>query len=222
MLSVVKLGGSVLTGVAAYRRAAAMIAQRLAKNPGEKLLVIVSAEAGTTDALELLAAELSSNPDPATLDLLWSTGEIRSVALLTLALQSRGVRATGVNVHQTGLVVRDGGPDSAELRPLRLRALLAGHDVAVVPGFLARGDGDAVADLAQFPELAIAPVQDSAQQRYERTQPDQDSDQHVVIGTRHVLRPGGASDPMFSVPVQRAIAGRARRRLLLFRFAVEA
>ena len=90
---------------------------------------------------------------------------------------------------------------------------------------VARGHGDAVADLAQFLELAIAPVQDSAQQRYERTQPDQDSDQHVVIGTRHVLRPGGAKnspDPMFSVPVQRAIAGRAQRRLLLFRFAAEA
>jgi len=87
---------------------------------------------------------------------------------------------------------------------------------------VARGHGDALADLAQFPELAIAPVQNSAQQRHERTQPDQDSDQHVVIGTRHVLRPGGASDPMFSVPVQRAIAGRAQRRLLLFRFAAEA
>ena len=38
------------------------------------------------------------------LDLLWSTGELRSVALLALRLQALGVLATGVNVHQTGLL----------------------------------------------------------------------------------------------------------------------
>ena len=151
MISVVKLGGSVLTGTAAYIRAASFIADRLARNAGEKLVAIVSAEHGTTDTLEALAREISPAPDPAALDLLWSTGEVRSVALLTLALQARGVRAVGVNVHQTGLVApdTDRGAGRTALRPLRLRAALASHDVVVAPGFLARGDGDAVASLGR-------------------------------------------------------------------------
>jgi aspartate kinase len=150
-LSVIKLGGSVLTGAPAYRHAARFIAQRLADTAGEKLLVIVSAELGTTDALQAVAEDFCPNPDPHTLDLLWSTGEIRSVALLTLALHALGVRATGVNVHQTGLIAPDDGVGGGrtELRPLRLRAALTSHDVVVAPGFLARGDGDALTSLGR-------------------------------------------------------------------------
>ena len=85
----------------------------------------------------------------AMMDLLWSTGELRAVALLALALQSRGVRATGINVHQTGLTQPDGAgaPGHARFRPLRIFAELASHAVVVVPGFLARGAGDAVLSL---------------------------------------------------------------------------
>lgn len=150
MLTVIKIGGSVLTGRDAYGRAAAFLARRLEENGG-KLLAIVSAEYGTTDALKALAHDISPDPDPAMLDLLWSTGEIRSVALLTLALQARGLRAKGVNVHQTGLVVPDtrDGAGVTELRPLRLRALLATCDLLVAPGFLARTEGDGVASLGR-------------------------------------------------------------------------
>jgi aspartate kinase len=83
------------------------------------------------------------DPDPRTLDLLWSTGEIRSAALLALSLQALGVRAAAANVHQTGLTHDD------TFRPLRLRALLAEHDVVVAPGFLARGAGDTVVSLGR-------------------------------------------------------------------------
>ena len=40
-------------------------------------------------------------------------------------------------------------PADAQVRPLRLRALLADHDVVVVPGFLARGGGDAIVSLGR-------------------------------------------------------------------------
>jgi aspartate kinase len=97
---------------------------------------VVSAESGHTDALFGEAAQLAAVPDAAALDLLWSTGELRSVALLTLALQSAGIPAVGFNVHETGLRVR-AGDDRLELNPLALRAALAHHSVVVVPGFLA-------------------------------------------------------------------------------------
>ncbi len=90
---------------------------------------------------------------------------------------------------------------------------------------VARGDRDPVADLAQLVQLTVAPVKNDAQQRSQCRKPDQDSDQHVVIGTRHVLRPGGARkspDPMFCASTARTLAGCARRGRLLFRFAAKA
>lgn len=150
-LTVIKVGGSVLTGSAAYRRAAVFIAARLREHPDERLVVVVSAEYGVTDALLATAREIADPPDPATLDLLWSTGELRSAALLALQLQALGVRAAAMNVHQTGVTEPDvqAGAGGIGVRGLRLAAALARHDVVVAPGFLARGDGDAVVSLGR-------------------------------------------------------------------------
>lgn len=150
-VAVIKIGGSVLTGAAAYERAACFVADRLVEHPGERLVVVVSAESGTTDALLATAREIVDDPDPATVDLLWSTGELRSAALLALELHARGIRAAALNVHQTGLTEPDGsaGPGGIGIRSLRLASVLARHDVVVAPGFLARGDADAVVSLGR-------------------------------------------------------------------------
>ena len=150
-LTVVKIGGSVLNGPASYRRAAAFIASRLASCPGERIIAVVSAEQGATDALLATAREISPSPDATALDLLWSTGELRSVALLVLSLHALGICAVSANVHQTGLVEPEAraGAGPTELRPLRLRALAADHDVVVAPGFLARGAADSVVSLGR-------------------------------------------------------------------------
>ena len=91
-IAILKIGGSVLVDAAAYARAAEFVDQRLAEEPGAKLIVVVSAEQGVTDALLEIARGMCSTPDPRMVDLLWSTGELKAVALLALALQSRGVR----------------------------------------------------------------------------------------------------------------------------------
>lgn len=150
-ISVIKIGGSVLTGRQAYRRVAAHVCDRLCEKPGERLVVVVSAQNGVTDGLLATAREIVSEPDAATVDLLWSTGETHSAALLALHLQARGARAAAVNVHQTGLTEPDhgGGPGRPEIRPMRLLALLDEHDIVVAPGFLARGDGDRVVSLGR-------------------------------------------------------------------------
>ena len=151
MVSVLKLGGSVLTGTQAYRRAAAFVAERLCDEPDERLVVVVSAESGVTDQLLASARDIVVEPDSATLDLLWSTGEVQSAALLALHLHARGVRAVALNVHQAGLIEADaaGQPGHATVRTLSLRAALAVSDVVVVPGFLARSAGDAVVSLGR-------------------------------------------------------------------------
>ncbi len=140
-VTVLKIGGSVLTGLTAYRAVARFLCDELARTHA-RILAVVSAEAGHTDRLAFEASALSSTPDPDAIDLLWSTGELRSVALLTCALRAEGALTLGMNVHETGLRVdlghgRTPSPVDLRLNPLSLRAALARHDVVVVPGFLA-------------------------------------------------------------------------------------
>jgi aspartokinase len=146
---VLKIGGSVLTGPPAYFTAASFVARRLDELRRGRIVAVVSAEHGQTDALLQTARAFSTTPDPAALDLLWSTGELRSAALLALALQAVGIRAAAANVHQTGLVRQSAGAGPARVNALRLHALLAAHDVLVVPGFLARGECDAIVSLGR-------------------------------------------------------------------------
>jgi aspartate kinase len=135
-VAVVKIGGSVFTDRAAYARVAASLGSRVAADILSKLVVVVSAEFGHTDALLEEARSVADEPDADALDLLWSTGELRSVALLTLSLRAAGVRAAAFNVHATGLRIEP-GTDQLVLNPLALRAALADHAIVVVPGFLA-------------------------------------------------------------------------------------
>ncbi len=100
---VIKMGGSVLGNTAAYESCARFLARRLQRCSHDRFVVVVSAQDGLTDALERLARSAAGNPGQRALDLLWSTGETRSVALLTLFLQTKGVEAVGLNVHETGI-----------------------------------------------------------------------------------------------------------------------
>jgi aspartate kinase len=143
---VIKIGGSILTGAAGYDTAANWLRDRLSASD-DRFVVVVSAEFGQTDALYREAVAAAPDPDPALLDLLWSTGETRSVALLALRLRAAGERATGIAVHETGLGAAAGHAASAgtiRLNPLALRAALAAHRIVIVPGFLATRAGQVV------------------------------------------------------------------------------
>jgi aspartate kinase len=146
---VIKIGGSVLTDAGAYRRAARHLADRVYHRPDEKILAIVSAQYGDTDRLLAAAQDMVGEPRTETLDLLWSTGELRSAALLTLALQGLGVSAVAANVHQTGIRVDSDRHSIALTSQLRIRSLLARADVVVAPGFLATTPGDGIASLGR-------------------------------------------------------------------------
>lgn len=136
----VKIGGSILVDRGAYHRAAEYVRRQLRRWPEERLLLVVSAENGLTDSLLAQAREIVPEPDAVALDLLWSTGELRSVALLAMHLHRCGVPAAALNVHETGLLLRRGRSDArgVELHSRRLRSALLRHPAVVVPGFLAR------------------------------------------------------------------------------------
>jgi aspartate kinase len=137
-VTVLKIGGSVITGADAYARVALGLQRRLLDVPDERLLVVVSAQSGVTDGLLAEARALASEPASDAVDLLWSTGELRSVALLTLALREAGISAIGLNVHETGVHV-EGGATRTRLR--RVQSTLETYRAVVVPGFLA-ADGE--------------------------------------------------------------------------------
>jgi aspartate kinase len=136
---VIKFGGSVFLNDESYRQAARFLVRRLHKCADERFVVVVSALNGHTDGLEKFARGITNSPNPRTLDLLWSTGELRSVALLALHLEAVGVPVAGLNVHETGLRWSASNQGEAEVDTLsaELRRTLYDYSVAVVPGFFA-------------------------------------------------------------------------------------
>ncbi len=169
MLSVLKLGGSVLRDDASYAAAAQFLHERLTAHADEKLIVIVSARYGETDRLLAEARAIvpdldeggrrsgasvsngNGRVDPPfindALDLLWSTGELRSVAILSLHLQRAGTHAVPFNVHQTGLIAERAS--GTTVRPLRLLAALGTARIVIVPGFLGVSAGGTVTSLGR-------------------------------------------------------------------------
>jgi aspartate kinase len=152
---VIKLGGSILVNPKAYKRAAIFVRNRQRADPDECLVVVVSAQEGATDKLERTARRIVREPLEATLDLLWSTGEIRSAAILALELQALGVRAVPLNIHQAGLRLSASGSEDAhflravQFTPERLYGALAKCRVAIVPGFFAIDPQDTITSLGR-------------------------------------------------------------------------
>jgi aspartate kinase len=153
LVTVIKVGGSILRNARAYRRVANFLRNRRRASPQEHIVVVVSAQEGVTDALERVAKKIARNPNKGALDLLWSTGELRSVALLTLHLQALGIRAAGLNIHETGLTAAendcDSNPGNIDLNAKRLRGALANNHVVVVPGFFSSNAAHAVVSLGR-------------------------------------------------------------------------
>ncbi|NEO55366.1 MAG: aspartate kinase [Okeania sp. SIO3B5] len=101
MLIVQKYGG---TSVGSVERIKA-VAQRIAKTASDRsVVVVVSAMGKTTDGLVKLAKEISSNPCRREMDMLLSTGEQVTIALLSMALQELGVSAISLTGAQVGIV----------------------------------------------------------------------------------------------------------------------
>lgn len=99
-LIVQKYGGTSVGTPERIQRVAEKVAG--ARRQGDDLVVVVSAMSGETNRLTDLAGALSSDPDPREMDVLLSTGEQVTIALLAMALKELGVDArsyTGRQVH---------------------------------------------------------------------------------------------------------------------------
>lgn len=101
-LIVQKYGG---TSVGSVERIQA-VAQRVYKSvtAGNSLVVVVSAMGKTTDGLVKIAKEISTNPNRREMDMLLSTGEQVTIALVSMALQELGQPAISMTGAQVGIV----------------------------------------------------------------------------------------------------------------------
>ena len=134
-LIVQKYGG---TSVGTIERIKA-VAERVKgyRDAGNQVVVVVSAMSGQTNKLIGLAQEISENPSPREMDVLVSTGEQVTIALLSMALQSAGVDArsyTGAQVR----ILTDAAHSKARISDIddaRVRADLNEGRVVVVAGF---------------------------------------------------------------------------------------
>jgi len=101
MIVVQKYGGSSIADKERILNVANKIKKRIEK--GDKVVVIVSAMGNTTDNLIRLAKSLSKNPHPREMDMLLTTGEQISIALLSIALIELGIKAKSFNAFQLNI-----------------------------------------------------------------------------------------------------------------------
>ena len=134
-LIVQKFGGTSVGSLERIARVATHV--RRARERGDQVVVVVSAMSGETDRLLGLARSVQGAPDPRELDVLLSTGEQVTIALLAMTLQETGCAARSYTGHQVRI-----GTDSAHTRARivhiddhRIRADLAAGRVVVVAGF---------------------------------------------------------------------------------------
>jgi aspartate kinase len=134
-LVVQKFGGTSVGSLERIRRVAERVARTRAEGHG--VIVVVSAMAGETDRLLTLGGALTSRPAEREMDVLVSTGEQVSAALLAITLEDMGCPARSVMGHQARILT-----DSAftKARIHRIDGTVLGRvieegRVAVVPGF---------------------------------------------------------------------------------------
>lgn len=130
-----KFGGTSVGTPDRIRAVARQIAREYVS--GNRLIVVVSAMGHSTDALIDLAHELSHDPPRREMDMLLSTGERISMALLSIALSELGVPSLSFTGSQTGIIT-DSGHRRARIRRVlgdRVRAALESSRVAIVAGF---------------------------------------------------------------------------------------
>ena len=101
MLIVKKFGGSSVANADRVRHVAGLIAEDVEK--GHRVIAVLSAQGDTTDELIAKAHEISANPSKRELDMLISTGEQQSVALMSMALHEMGYKAISLNAFQVGM-----------------------------------------------------------------------------------------------------------------------
>ena len=148
-LIVQKFGGTSVGDIPRIEAVADKVARFRAE--GHDVVVVVSAMSGETNRLIELANQVQERPLPREMDVLVSTGEQVTTALLSMALDKRGVKAKSYNGSQVRILTDD-AHTKARIREIddeRLRRELADGYVVVVAGFQGVDDGGNITTLGR-------------------------------------------------------------------------
>ena len=134
-LIVQKYGGSSVSDVDKLKKIAKIIAAVKAQE--FDVVVVVSAMGKTTNQLIEMAKSISANPPKREMDMLLSTGERTTMALLCIALQEEGIDSVSLTGSQAGIITNDKHNDARviEVRPIRVQDEVDKGKVVVIGGF---------------------------------------------------------------------------------------
>ena len=107
------------------------------KENGNDVVVVVSAMGHTTDYLVKMAKDLSPNPSEREMDMLLSTGEGVSIALLAMAIQAQGYDAISYNAMQIGIMTENIHSKARilEIKTDKLKQNIKEGKIIVIAGF---------------------------------------------------------------------------------------
>ena len=132
---VLKFGGASLKDMEHFENVAAIIKEQSQKY--NQICVVVSAIAGMTNYLDSLAASVDGDASSREKDMLLSVGERVSMSLLAMLLQKEGLDAVSLTGSQAGIITTNEHLDAkiVDVRPTRLKELLAKGKIPVIAGF---------------------------------------------------------------------------------------
>ena len=130
-----KFGGSSVADADSIKRVAKRVLAT--KQSGKDVCVVISAMGDTTDELMDLALQVSPIPKPRELDMLLTTGERQSAALLAMALADLGVEARSYTGSQAGVITtgKHGDARIIDITPGRVTTALDEGSIVIVAGF---------------------------------------------------------------------------------------
>ena len=144
-----KYGGSSVANIDRIKTVAKRILSSKKKNNG--IVVIVSALGDTTDELEDLAFSITKNPPEREMDMLMSTGEQISCALLAMAIKAQGHDAISFTGTQVGIRT-DKSHTKARIESIsarRIRKALSENKIVIVAGFQGINKDDDITTLGR-------------------------------------------------------------------------
>ena len=134
-LLIKKFGGTSVGDIAKIKVIAQSIVQ--SKEAGNDIVIVVSAMGHSTDHLNKLAESISKNPNSRELDMLLSTGEQVTMALLSMSLNEYGIPAISLTGSQVGIVTESihGKARILDIKTERIQNYINQGYVVVVAGF---------------------------------------------------------------------------------------
>ncbi|OGS44759.1 MAG: aspartate kinase [Elusimicrobia bacterium RIFOXYD2_FULL_34_15] len=147
-LIVMKFGGSSVANTEKIINVANRVTEKARKN---HIVVVVSAPGDMTDDLIDRAKSITESPDPREMDMLLATGEIQSIALLSMAIKSKGFDAISLTGPQAGIHANNVHTKAKirKIRPKKILEELKKNKIVIVAGFQGLNSNDDFATLGR-------------------------------------------------------------------------